>query len=194
MLLESWLVSPIPVLRCIVTIPEPALMVVPLASVITAVPASRFASTTPFTTVSFAVALKLPLAVVIFALMRMLRPACNVREPPVVPVTAISSLIVMSLFACSVRLVPALRIVVSTTASNVAFAPGISVNLLLPVTELVIPPFVTVMFFGSSNSVPATPCDAVRFTQPWKRRALPETSACPPFPPAFPPVALIVPA
>ena len=65
-------------------------MVTPLASVITAVPESRFALTTPFAAVSFAVALKLPLAVVIFALIRMLRPACNVRAPPVVPVTAIA--------------------------------------------------------------------------------------------------------
>ena len=106
--LVAW-VLPAPSRRVRATVPVPALMLVPLAMVMTAAPASRLASTAPLAVVSFAVSVRLPLSVVMLALSKMDRPACRVSAPPLPPallaVSAVES--VMSLLACSVTAVPA---------------------------------------------------------------------------------------
>ena len=79
------------VLMVAVKVPVPVSIVVPLPllfMVITAAPESRCASTAP---VSFAVKVRAPLLVVIFALMRMDLPACMVKPPP--PVMAETTLV-----------------------------------------------------------------------------------------------------
>ena len=105
-------VKPAPVPRVIFTFPVPASIEVAGAIVIPAAPASRCASTTPLATVSLAVIVRLPLSVLILALMLMLRPACKVKSPPLPP----GLLITMSLskeiplLACSTNAVPASRV------------------------------------------------------------------------------------
>jgi len=102
-------VFPVPALIVEVKTPVPVFIVVPEARVITAVPESRWASTTPLEVRSFAISVRLPLSVVIFALMRIERPACMVKVPPFpLPLAAvIASETVMSLLACRTTFVPA---------------------------------------------------------------------------------------
>ena len=71
--------------RLIVRVPVLTLSVVPPARVMTALPLSRSASTTPLATVSLAVRVRFPLSVVMFALISRLRPAWRVRLPPLPP-------------------------------------------------------------------------------------------------------------
>jgi len=68
-------VFPVPALIVEVKTPVPVFIVVPEARVMTAVPESRCASTTPLEVRSFAISVRLPLSVVIFALTRTERPA-----------------------------------------------------------------------------------------------------------------------
>ena len=102
-------VFPVPALMVEVKTPVPVFIVVPEARVITAVPESRWASTTPLAVRSFAISVRLPLSVVIFALTRTERPACKVRLPPLplalFAVTVLDT--VMSLLACRTTFVPA---------------------------------------------------------------------------------------
>ena len=102
-------VFPVPALIVAVKTPVPVFIVVPEAKAITAVPESRCASTTPLEVRSFAISVRLPLSVVIFALTRTERPACKVRLPPLplalFAVTVLDT--VMSLLACRTTFVPA---------------------------------------------------------------------------------------
>ena len=102
-------VFPVPALIVEVKTPVPVFIVVPEARVMTAVPESRCASTTPLEVRSFAISVRLPLSVVIFALTRTERPACMVKLPPSpLPLAAvIASETVMSLLACMTTLVAA---------------------------------------------------------------------------------------
>ena len=102
-------VFPVPALIVEVKTPVPVFIVVPEARVITAVPESRCASTTPLAVRSFAISVRLPLSVVIFALTRTERPACKVRLPPLpLALFAVITLdTVMSLLACRMTFVPA---------------------------------------------------------------------------------------
>ena len=94
--LVLFVVGPLLISRAIFALP--ALRVVPVAMVIVAGPASRFASTTPLATVSLAVRLIAPLFVVMLALTRMLRPAWSVSVCPAV-VSVMALVTVMSLLA-----------------------------------------------------------------------------------------------
>ena len=102
-------VFPVPALIVEVKTPVPVFIVMFEARVITAVPESRCASTTPLAVRSFAISVRLPLSVVIFALTRIERPACMVKVPPFpLPLAAvIASETVMSLLACRTTFVPA---------------------------------------------------------------------------------------
>ena len=117
-------VFPVPALIVEVKTPVPVFIVVPEARVMTAVPESRCASTTPLEVRSFAISVRLPLSVVIFALTRTERPACKVRLPPSpLPLAAvIASETVMSLLACMTTLVAA--------DNNVVIEVGVIVELL----------------------------------------------------------------
>ena len=86
----------------------PVSIVVPVAIVMTASPAKRCASTTPADSGAFANNVRFPLSVVMFALMRMLRPASSVSEPPLPEelFTTMGLLTVISLLACRMTLVP----------------------------------------------------------------------------------------
>ena len=117
-------VFPVPALMVEVKTPVPVFIVVPEARVITAVPESRWASTTPLEVRSFAISVRLPLSVVIFALTRTERPACMVRLPPL-PLAlfaVIASETVMSLLACRTTLFAA--------DNSVVIASGVIVELL----------------------------------------------------------------
>ena len=100
-------VFPVPALMVEVKTPVPVFIVVPEARVITAVPESRWASTTPLEVRSFAISVRLPLSVVIFALTRTERPACKVRLPPLplALLAVIASETVISLLASRTTLV-----------------------------------------------------------------------------------------
>ncbi len=147
-----------PVLMVSVMLATPVLMVTPFAIVIAAAPALRLASTTPFATVAFATATKAPLSVVMLLLMRILLPACRVNIPslPAVFPVLMASLTVISLFACSVTAVPPLVMAVIKSASKVASAPEFSANWSFVATALA-PPLAMMMFFGSNNTLPASP-------------------------------------
>ena len=86
-----------------VAVPVPTFRLTPLAMTMSPLPESRCAGTAPG---SLATAVRLPLAVVTLALKRMLRPACNVSAPPVLPATVIALEMVRSLLACNVTAVP----------------------------------------------------------------------------------------
>ncbi|WP_143273323.1 hypothetical protein [Azospirillum palustre] len=104
------LVLPAPLSSVRVMAPVPALIVLPDAMVMTAAPLARWASTTPLLALALAMAVKLPLSVVMLASRRMLRPADRVKAPPLPAglLTMTSLETVMSLLACRVRAVPVL--------------------------------------------------------------------------------------
>ncbi len=134
--------------------------------------------------------------VVLAVLARMMwRPACSVRSWPAVPappatLTSVST--VMSLLACRIRLAP--FIAATTLAALSSEVPAaLSANASLVATASA-PAAVMRMFFGSSSSVPVSPCGARRSTVPLNTSdSLPETSTKPPLPPCAPPRAEIVP-
>ena len=122
------LVLPVPGRRSMLTAPLPALMLVPAAMVMTAAPLSRLALTTPLARLSLAMAVKLPLSVVMAALSKMLRPAWKVRAPPLPPVLLAlkAAFRVRSLLACRVTAVPALSRAVRSSVYRVEEAVGLS--------------------------------------------------------------------
>ena len=171
----------------------PLSIVALLVNVIAAVPASRFAEITPFAAVSLATNVKFPPSVEIMALLIAIdRPACNVNAPPfpllmvgLELLTIISSLTVISLFACSVNAVPVSRMLVILNGVIEDVKLGSVVNV-CPAAGAV-PALSTIMFFGSNNNLPLLPCGADKFTLPSKINcSLPDTSAKPPLPDAPP--------
>ena len=102
------LVLPAPSRRSSVTLPLPALILVPLAMRITAAPGSRWLSTTPFARRALAIRVSAPLSVVRLAFSKMLRPACKVSAPPAPAglLTISGSASVRSLLAGRVTAVP----------------------------------------------------------------------------------------
>ena len=123
----SLLVLPAPSRSSMSTLPSPVLIVVPGAMVITALPGERKASTTPFSAVSLAASVRLPLLVEMLALTRMLRPACSERSPLLVlwfP-ARMAELTVMSLLALSTRLLPPLSREVISSGVKVLSVPGL---------------------------------------------------------------------
>ncbi len=123
------LVLPAPSRRSMVTVPVPAFMVVPFACEMTAAPASRCASTTPLASFSLPISTTLPLSVVMLALIRIERPACIVRLPPL-PAALVTmsapACCVMSLFACRMTFEPVLVIAVISAGVSVCVALGVS--------------------------------------------------------------------
>ncbi len=119
------LVKPAPVSSRIVVLPVPESSVTPGAMEITALPASRKASTTPEASGLLPVSVRLPLSVIILALTRRLRPACKVKSPPLPPglLAIIGLLTVMSLLACSTTAVPAFKVRVKKSLVIVTVAP-----------------------------------------------------------------------
>ena len=124
-------VFPVPALIVALNTPVPVFIVVPDANVITAAPESRCASTTPLLlpsepveVTSFAINVRSPLSVVIFALTSTERPACKVKSPPSPPelFAVMASDTVMSLLACRTTLVAA--------DNKVMIALGVIVELL----------------------------------------------------------------
>ena len=107
-----------------VRVPVPVSTEVPGAMTICETQVLQSASTTPPASVWLAMAVKLPLSVVIGAYMRTERPASSVRSPPwplAEVVTALST--VMSLLACSVTSVPALSRPVSVAGVMTTSVP-----------------------------------------------------------------------
>ncbi len=103
-------VTPVPTVS--VTVPVPALSVVPAAIVMPPALESLFAACAAG---SLAVTVKLPLSVVIFELSTMLRPACIVIAPPAPPAEVVigdDAASMISLLACKTTLEPVLVIAV----------------------------------------------------------------------------------
>ncbi len=186
-------VKPAPSLIVILVSPTPESIATPVAILITALPGSLLASTTPLELVSLAVKVKLPLSVTISLFTIILLPACKVIAPPSPDglLVIIGSFTVMSLFACNTTLVPVLVLSVILLAGIVLGWSGVSLKL----TEVsFIGGVPIVISLGSSNKVPGLPRFAPALTIPLKSSdSLPETSTNPPFPPSFPPRAKISP-
>ncbi len=119
---DAKFVFPAPEAIVRLTAPVPALIDVPEAMVSTAEPGSRCALTTPFANSSLATIVKLPLSVVMLALISTLRPACSVKAPPLPPglLTVMDELTVISLLACSVTAVPVFNVVVRNVGEIVS--------------------------------------------------------------------------
>ncbi len=125
--LAVW-VLPAPSSRRTLTAPLPASMLLPAPMVMSALPLSRCASSTPWAVVSLAISVRLPLSVLMLALIRMDRPACRASAPPLPPglLALMAVETEMSLLACSVTLVPALSSAVRSLASSLLSVPGVS--------------------------------------------------------------------
>ena len=140
-------VIPAPLAMSSVSVPVPRLSVVPDATVITAAPAARSAATTPSAAVSLAVSVRLPLSVVMLALMSTLFPADSVSAPPLPPALATIGLFtVMSLLAWSTTAVPLSSVRVRKPGVTVIVVGG-----LFPWSR----PYV--IWFGSSRPMTSPP-------------------------------------
>ena len=110
-----------------VTVPVPALRLVPPAWVMTALPASRCALTTPLLTQSLPVMVRLAFLRAMLALSSTERPAWRVSEPllMLVGLEVSADDTVMSLLACKVTAVPAFRKATKSDAANLLLAADV---------------------------------------------------------------------